>query len=1037
MSTIGRATLLAVLVSTLPFACDTKGDGALGSLGESNIERSDEALTQGTIGQSFLDAFKQSLKVDLLDPYYPAAHDGSYGGFVEDRSGTWVPQQDGDKFISEQARLIWTAAKASQFYASNPTQASQYQASATVGFQFLTKMWRDSTNGFGLMVDRNGSNPRNTGKETYIVYGNAFGMYAAAAYYGLTGDANGLNLAISAYNYLNTYFWDSQYGGYYITASDKRKDTNTNVHCLEALIELYNDMPASHALHADVGNRLSTLLARFHDSAMHCPATNDCYAYPTMNQDWTANTTDVSFGHDLELSSLMVQAIVALGQDPLASPYITKIKKVVDFTFSHGGYRSDGGFYYTGNYNNGSVSINDSQLQWWPQAEGLGALCLMRALFPSDASYEPTISKSWGFIDTQVIDHTNHGWVREANDWTIAKGWEWHCNYHNGRALMNCLTWLTATPPPAPTCSDGIQNQGETGVDCGGPCPPCVTSNAVWLEAEAGTFSGSPTFATNTDSAASGGKYIQPTSNNPSSAGPNRASYTFSAAAGTYKVWGRVIAPTADDDSFWVSMDGGSFVMWNSILSSTSWAWDTVHDSNNGGAVMTYTLSQGSHTLVIANREDGVKLDKLYVTAKGDTPSGLGGVCTPTTCSAQGAACGTIGDGCGGTLSCGTCATGQACNASHQCVCAPTTCAAQGAVCGTISDGCGNTLSCGTCPTGQTCNASNQCICTPQTCASLGAVCGSVSDGCGGTLSCGTCPTGQPCTASNQCATACTPPPVVNAGADRTVTLPATVTINGSVTDDCSPAPVLTTTWSKTSGPGTVGFAPANAATTTISFSAAGTYVLRLTASDGALSAYDEVQVTVSATNTAPVVNAGADRTVTLPSTLTIAGTVTDDGLPTPPALTITWSKTSGPGTATFSPANAAITTITFSAAGTYVLRLTASDGALSAYDEVQVTVSNGGGNPCDGLCIGPTNFTMNGSYSSGNLGAGAVCRQTTSVVRGGNCGNFASPRALSVNGTQMTCNGGNWSSIPAARNGGYCISATSGNYAWAYYTLW
>jgi len=26
---------------------------------------------------------------------------------------------------------------------------------------------------------------------------------------------------------------------------------------------------------------------------------------------------------------------------------------------------------------------------------------------------------------------------------------------------------------PAPTCNDGIQNQGETGVDCGGPCPAC------------------------------------------------------------------------------------------------------------------------------------------------------------------------------------------------------------------------------------------------------------------------------------------------------------------------------------------------------------------------------------------------------------------------------------------------------------------------------------------------------------------------------------------------------------------------------------
>jgi len=31
----------------------------------------------------------------------------------------------------------------------------------------------------------------------------------------------------------------------------------------------------------------------------------------------------------------------------------------------------------------------------------------------------------------------------------------------------------TPPPPPVPTCSDGIQNQGETGVDCGGPCAPC------------------------------------------------------------------------------------------------------------------------------------------------------------------------------------------------------------------------------------------------------------------------------------------------------------------------------------------------------------------------------------------------------------------------------------------------------------------------------------------------------------------------------------------------------------------------------------
>lgn len=94
---------------------------------------------------------------------------------------------------------------------------------------------------------------------------------------------------------------------------------------------------------------------------------------------------------------------------------------------------------------------------------------------------------------------------------------------------------------------------------------------------------------------------------------------------------------------------------------------------------------------------------------------------------------------------------------------------------------------------------------------------------------------------------------------------------------------------------------------------------------------------------------------------------------------------------------------------------------------------------PCDGLCNNPVNisFPAYGSYQSGNLGTGAGCFQTTSVVHGGNCGNFASPRTLSVNGVQETCNFQNWSSLPAPRNGGYCVQTTAGSYDWAYFTLW
>jgi subtilase family serine protease len=284
--------------------------------------------------------------------------------------------------------------------------------------------------------------------------------------------------------------------------------------------------------------------------------------------------------------------------------------------------------------------------------------------------------------------------------------------------------------------------------------------------------------------------------------------------------------------------------------------------------------------------------------------------------------------------------------------------------------------------------------------------------------------------------------PVVSAGSNQTITLPATANLSGTATDDGLPNPpgAVTVTWSKTSGSGTVTFANSAAKVTTATFSAAGTYVLKLTASDGSLSASATVTITVNAApvNQAPVVNAGANQTITLPAAASLNGTVTDDGLPNPPgAVTVTWSKTSGPGTVTFANPAAKVTTATFSAAGTYVLKLTASDSALSASASTTITVNAAANGACAGLCTSPTIFTINGNYQSGNIGTGAVCYQTTSVVHGGNCSNVVSPRTVKVNGTTETCGGGNWSSIPAARNGGYCIQTTSGNQSYASFALW
>jgi hypothetical protein len=186
--------------------------------------------------------------------------------------------------------------------------------------------------------------------------------------------------------------------------------------------------------------------------------------------------------------------------------------------------------------------------------------------------------------------------------------------------------------------------------------------------------------------------------------------------------------------------------------------------------------------------------------------------------------------------------------------------------------------------------------------------------------------------------------PTVDAGPNRSITWPTkTASLDGTVTDDGLPAgATVTQTWRKDSGPGPVTLANANAVDTTATFSTYGTYVLRLTASDTALSATDTMTVIVNPPpNQAPTVDAGSDQTITLPAGASLDGTVSDDGLPAGGTLTQTWSKQSGPGSVTFGDPNAVDTTATFSTAGTYVLKLTAGDTELTATDTVTITVNS------------------------------------------------------------------------------------------------
>ncbi|HWO12457.1 MAG TPA: hypothetical protein VNN80_23330, partial [Polyangiaceae bacterium] len=151
--------------------------------------------------------------------------------------------------------------------------------------------------------------------------------------------------------------------------------------------------------------------------------------------------------------------------------------------------------------------------------------------------------------------------------------------------------------------------------------------------------------------------------------------------------------------------------------------------------------------------------------------------CTTATCAELGKNCGPVPDGCGGLLECGTCADGAACGIvsrnvctaySELCVPASQELACAGKSCGIEGDGCGGTVECGSCPKGEACGLFEAFQCAPlrgdsercparlESCAEAGSECGLIGNGCGGTIDCGGCGAGELCgiDAPNRCGAA-------------------------------------------------------------------------------------------------------------------------------------------------------------------------------------------------------------------------------------------------------------------------------------------
>ncbi|HEV8507236.1 MAG TPA: AGE family epimerase/isomerase [Chitinophagaceae bacterium] len=408
---------------------------------------------------------ENSIQHEMLNKWYPQNMDTLNGGFLTSYTYDFKPTRDQDKFIVTQARHTWSTSKASMRYPA----VVYYKVLAQNGYRFLHDvMWDKKYGGFYTMVGRKG----NVIDSTKNAYGNAFGIYALAAYCKLANDPDALSFAQEAFMWLEKHSHDPVHKGYYQhmqrngtpmqrtattpgTAETGYKDQNSSIHLLEAFTELYAVWPNDL-----LRERLSEMLLLIRDTMIG----NKGYLTLFFQPDWTPvsirDSSDeyimahhgldyVSFGHNVETSYLLLEASHTLDiQNDTATLRIAK--QMVDHALQNAWDSKTGGFYDAGYYfrNKTGLTIISKEKNWWSQAEAMNSLLLMSDLFPNDEmKYYDKFKQQWKYIQTYMIDHINGDWYANGTDIdpkikTALKGHIWKGNYHQFRAMMNCVDRL-------------------------------------------------------------------------------------------------------------------------------------------------------------------------------------------------------------------------------------------------------------------------------------------------------------------------------------------------------------------------------------------------------------------------------------------------------------------------------------------------------------------------------------------------------------------------------------------------------------------
>ena len=383
---------------------------------------------------------EQTLRDNILGFWQRRMVDNEHGGFYGRIDGQGQLHADADKGCVLNARILWAFAAAYRVLKDKACLDMALRAKRYLLDHFIDK----EQGGAFWSLDYDGV-PKDEKKQTYAI---GFCIYGLSELARATGDKEALDMAVSLYHDIEHHAYDAKNNGYIealtrswqpiadMRLSEKDENDsrtmNTHLHILEPYTNLYRVWP-DRGLRERIINLLHIFTEKFYNTKTH-------HLDLFFNDEWQGKRNVQSFGHDIEASWLMDEAVSVLADSDLEremNPYVKSIAVAADE-----GLMSDGSMIYERWTDTGKT---DTQRQWWVECECVIAHLNLYQHFANKDAFNAA-EHCWQYIKDHLIAPDGEWyWSADASgqpNLADDRAGFWKCPYHNTRMVLETLERL-------------------------------------------------------------------------------------------------------------------------------------------------------------------------------------------------------------------------------------------------------------------------------------------------------------------------------------------------------------------------------------------------------------------------------------------------------------------------------------------------------------------------------------------------------------------------------------------------------------------